>query len=124
MMRLRCARHTDQLDIIVKFYQQILGLDVIGSFKDHQGYDGVFLGLPGADWHLEFTTSEQKPEHIPDHDDLLVFYPDSEQEYQRIIKAIEENHIASEVPVNPYWQENGVMIKDPDGFLIVIRKFT
>ncbi|MFC0878251.1 hypothetical protein ACE01N_16770 [Saccharicrinis sp. FJH2] len=30
--------------------------------------------------------------------------------------------IKLEIPVNPYWPKNGIMIKDSDGFLIVISK--
>ena len=43
-MKLRVARHTDDLEPIIKFYTDILGLEIIGEFKDHSNYDGVFLG--------------------------------------------------------------------------------
>jgi hypothetical protein len=73
-MKFRIARHTTALNPIVRFYRDLLGLDVLGDFNNHNGYDGVFIGLPGADWHLEFTVSEEAPSHHPDNDDLLVLY--------------------------------------------------
>jgi hypothetical protein len=27
---------------------------VLGSFMDHEGFDGVMLGIPGASYHLDF----------------------------------------------------------------------
>jgi len=48
-MKFRVARHTDSLENIVTFYTNILGLQVLGDFKDHDNYNGVYLGFPGAD---------------------------------------------------------------------------
>jgi hypothetical protein len=55
-MQLRVARHTDRLDEVVAFYRDGIGLREIGGFRDHDGYDGVFLEVPGTDAHLEFTS--------------------------------------------------------------------
>ena len=72
---LRVARPTDHLDEVLRFYTEGLGLTVLGSFEDHDGFDGVILGLAGAPYHLEFT---RKRGHIagraPTEDNLLVFY--------------------------------------------------
>ena len=38
---MRVARPTDNLEVISKMYSEGLGFDVIGSFKDHEGFDGV-----------------------------------------------------------------------------------
>ena len=38
----RLARPTDRLDPVVRFYTQGLGLGILGSFVDHDGFDGVF----------------------------------------------------------------------------------
>jgi len=54
--QLRVARHTERLAEVVAFYRDGLGLIEIGGFRDHDGYDGVFLAVPGTDTHLEFTT--------------------------------------------------------------------
>ena len=42
----RIARPTDQLDDVVRFYRDGLGLPEIGRFDAHAGYRGVMLGLP------------------------------------------------------------------------------
>lgn len=54
-MQLRVARHTEQLDEVVSFYRDGVGLAEIGGFRDHDGYDGVFLAVPGTGAHLELT---------------------------------------------------------------------
>lgn len=83
-MKLRVARHTTDLNAITHFYTEMLGLQVLGEFTGHDGYDGVFLGLPDTGWHLEFTVSSEKPIHQPDEDDLLVFYPETTTDYKQL----------------------------------------
>ena len=119
-MIFRTARHTDNLENVTKFYVEILGLEKLGEFNNHDGYDGVFLGRNDCSWHLEFTKSEAKAEHQFDDDDILVFYPTSDEEYQKILAQISERKITIHQPKNPYWKENGILIKDPDGYHIVI----
>ena len=119
-MTFRIARHTNNLKSIIDFYTQVLGLTILGNFENHDNYDGVFLGENGLDWHLEFTTSTEKAQHKFDEDDLLVFYPNSQDEYDFIIQQIEQNNIPKIKTKNPYWNKNGVIIKDPDGYNVVI----
>jgi hypothetical protein len=45
---LRVARPTDRLEEVVRFYTIGLGLNVLGSFENHEGFDGVMVGVPGA----------------------------------------------------------------------------
>jgi hypothetical protein len=45
-MQLRVARHTERLQEVVEFYRDGIGLTQIGGFRDHDGYDGVFLAVP------------------------------------------------------------------------------
>lgn len=121
-MKFRSARHTDKLPAIITFYTEALGLIILGNFRDHDGYNGVFLGLPGADWHLEFTTSEEPAQHQPDEDDLLVFYPASAAECAAILQRFTDHKIPPAEPKNPYWKVNGMLYKDPDGFGVMIVK--
>lgn len=121
-MKFRSARHTNNLEPLIAFYTQILNLDVLGSFKDHDGYDGVFFGKRNQDWHLEFTKSSTLVKQIYNPDDILVFYPDNINEYDEIIRRIIKYGIEPIIPVNPYWRDHGVMIKDPDGYHVVISK--
>jgi catechol 2,3-dioxygenase-like lactoylglutathione lyase family enzyme len=119
-MKFRIARHTTDLNRIIDFYGRILGLTVLGDFKDHYNYNGVFLGTPGADWHLEFTVSYATPKHQPDEDDLLVFYASSLAEFAEIKKRFIVNNVKHVRPQNPYWEKNGITFEDPDGYRIVI----
>jgi len=50
----------------------------------------------------------------------LVFYPSSQQEHDTIISNIKQNNIAILTAKNPYWNKNGIMVKDPDGYNVVI----
>jgi len=119
-MKFRIARHTKDLNRIIDFYGRILGLKVLGEFKDHYNYNGVFLGIPGESWHLEFTVSNEPPSHSSDDDDLLVFYAESLDEFNKIKERLVANHVRHVRPKNPYWEKNGITFEDPDGFRIVI----
>ena len=119
-MHFRYARHTNYLTEIVSFYQQFLGFQLLGKFEDHDGYNGVFLGLPNLNWHLEFTESDAKTQSITDEDDLLVFYLNSKEELATKIKKAKEMGLKPKVSKNPYWQKNGVEYTDPDGFGIIL----
>ncbi|MFM2387899.1 MAG: hypothetical protein RL660_2656 [Bacteroidota bacterium] len=118
-MTLRYARHTSDLNKIEKFYTEIVGLERLGGFDNHSNYNGIFLGYKDENWHLEFTTSTALPESKFDEDDCLVFYVHTAEELVLIKRRLEDNAIKIELPRNPYWQNNGIMISDPDGFKIV-----
>ena len=119
-MKFRVARHTNNLEPIIKFYCDLLGLEVLGEFTNHNKYDGVFIGKEGLNWHLEFTTSEESPIHQADQDDLLVFYLDTEEEYILLKQRLNKNGLRAVESKNPYWKDNGTTYIDPDGFRIVI----
>ncbi len=119
-MVLRIARHTNNIDKIEDFYVTILGFERLGGFQNHNNYDGVFIGKPKLDWHFEFTKSSEKANHHFDEDDILVLYPETILEYNRLINNILENNISIITSKNPYWNENGKMFLDPDGFRIIV----
>jgi hypothetical protein len=118
-MTFRYARHMTDLQKIEKFYTEIVGLEKLGGFEKHNNYDGLFLGPKNSDWHLEFTTSTNQPKSKFDDDDILVFYVNSEIELTRIKKTIEHKNVNLEIPKNPYWKANGIMISDPDNFKVI-----
>ena len=119
-MTFRHARHTNNLEQLKTFYTEILGLEVLGSFENHNNYDGVFIGKPNENWHLEFTQTTEFVHHTFDEDDILVFYPNTNQEYELILEKIIKENIQFIAPKNPYWKENGKMILDPDGYRIIV----
>ncbi len=118
-MTIRYARHTYNLHNIEQFYTQIIGLENLGIFLNHNGYDGLFLGYASANWHLEFTVSADVPQNNFDADDALVFYVNSTTELTNIKNILNTNNIEILLPKNPYWTTNGILIKDPDGYNII-----
>jgi catechol 2,3-dioxygenase-like lactoylglutathione lyase family enzyme len=121
VVQVRVARPTDRLEEVVRFYCDGLGLSVIGSFSGHAGYSGVMLGLPGHDYHLEFTQHDEgSPCSAPTKDNLLVFYIPDRAAIARLIERLRAlGH--SPVPLeNPYWEKQGVTFEDPDGWRIVL----
>lgn len=119
-MKFRFARHTNNLENIKSFYINVLGFELLGEFKNHANYNGVFIGKPNLDWHLEFTTSDDEIIHSFNEDDILVFYPETAEEYKLNIETIQKQNICFINAKNLYWNENGKMILDPDGYRIVI----
>lgn len=119
-MKFRFARHTNNLDKIKSFYINILGFDLLGAFENHNNYDGVFIGKPNLDWHLEFTKSNEKVNFNFREEDYLVFYPENKSVYESILEKISENKIKIIKSKNPFWNENGKLILDPDGFGFII----
>ena len=119
-MTFRYARHTNNLQAVTEFYTDIIGLSKLGEFNSHDGYDGVFLGKPTMDWHLEFTESEHEARHTPDEDDLLVFYFDTEEEIDQIKKRMATANIPVQTSKNPYWNRRGTQVNDSDGFGVIL----
>ena len=116
-MELRIARHTERLDEVVRFYRDGLGLPQIGRFDDHDGYDGVFLGIPETGAHLEFTTGGRHSGPEPHPESLLVFYVGDDEAVRDIATRLGRAPVR---PANPYWAEHGLTFEDPDGFHIVL----
>jgi len=116
-MKLRVARHTDRLDELVRFYRDGLGLQEIGRFADHDGYDGVFLAVPGTEAHLEFTTGGSHDAPAPHAETLVVLYLGSRAAVDETCARVGGEPVEA---ANPYWQRNGVTLVDPDGFRVVL----
>jgi catechol 2,3-dioxygenase-like lactoylglutathione lyase family enzyme len=116
-MDLRVARHTERLPEVVAFYRDGLGLIETGGFRDHDGYDGVFLQLPGTRAHLEFTAGGTHGAPTPHPESLLVLYLGDAESVARLMARTGVEPVA---PANPYWAEHGVTVEDPDGFRVVL----
>ncbi|MBW3593194.1 MAG: VOC family protein [Actinobacteria bacterium] len=116
-MRVRFARHTDQLADVVEFYRDRLGLPEIGSFEDHDGYDGVFLALPGTNAHLEFTSGGEHRAAPPHPETLLVLYLGSTEAVAEAKERLAAEPVAA---ANRYWQTRGIAFADPDGYQVVL----
>ncbi len=118
----RVARPTDQLGAVVRFYTDGLGLSELGRFEGHAGYTGVLLGLPGMEYHLEFTQHDDgSPGLAPSRDNLLVLYFADLAHVEAVgarLAALGYPPVEAE---NPYWTDNGaVTVEDPDGWRVVL----
>jgi catechol 2,3-dioxygenase-like lactoylglutathione lyase family enzyme len=116
-VQLRIARHTERLDELVAFYRDGLGLTEAGGFRDHAGYDGVFLEVPGTGAHLELTAGGAHPAPEPHPESLLVLYLGDEAAVRAVAARLPAGPVA---PANPYWAEHGLTFADPDGFRVVL----
>ncbi|KAG5989390.1 hypothetical protein E4U43_004513 [Claviceps pusilla] len=120
---LRIARPTDDIEALLPFYCNGLGFKVLLRFKEHDGFDGVMLGPPGANaaYHLEFTSKAgHTAGKAPTQDNLLVFYlPESDVYYAATLRMKEEGFepVAS---FNPYWDKFGMTFQDADGYRVVL----
>jgi catechol 2,3-dioxygenase-like lactoylglutathione lyase family enzyme len=119
---LRVARPSDDLQALLRFYREGLGLQVLASFEDHAGFDGVMLGHPGAPYHFEFTHHRG---HVvgraPTRDNLVVLYLPERKAWEH---AVARMRIAGFDPVasyNPYWDIAGRTFEDPDGYRVVLH---
>jgi catechol 2,3-dioxygenase-like lactoylglutathione lyase family enzyme len=121
-VHLRVARPTDNLEEVVPFYRDGLGFEVLGSFADHEGFDGVMLGHRDAGYHLELTRQrEHAVGGAPTRENLLVFYlPDRADWEAAVARLIAAGH--APVPShNPYWDVSGKTFEDPDGYRVVLQ---
>jgi len=119
-MQFRYARHTQKLESLIYFYTSVLNFEILGEFKNHDNYDGVFLGVKGQNWHLEFTQNGEKPNSKFDEDDTLVFYPESNEDYRKILDNLKKFEVPLLQPKNPYWKDNGICFEDCDHFKIIV----
>jgi hypothetical protein len=119
---LRVARPTDRLDEVVRFYTAGVGLARLGAFEDHDGFDGVMVGVPGAPYHLEFTRQRgHRAGRAPTRDNLLVFYLPDEGEWRQAVGRMVGAGYAPVASFNPYWDRAGRTFEDPDGYRVVFQ---
>lgn len=119
---LRVARPTGQLEAIVKMYQDGLDLDLLGSFEDHDGFDGAMLGKAGMDYHLEFTRHRgHLAGRSPTEENLLVFFFPDREEWENRCKKMEAARFKPVPSYNPYWDRLGRTFEDLDGYRVVIQ---
>lgn len=119
---LRIARPTDDLDAVLAFYRDGLGLPVLYRFADHDGFDGVMVGREGAPYHLEFTRAHgHRAGRAPTRDNLLVFYLPERREWELAVQRMRDAGFEPVASFNPYWDRAGLTFEDPDGYRIVLH---
>ncbi len=119
---LRIARPVSDLQKTRAMYIHGLGLRVIGSFENHEGFDGVMLGLVGADYHFEFTSCRAHPVRpSPTLEDLAVFYLPTASQWQSMCADMLAAGFKQVASLNPYWDVRGRTYEDHDGYRVVLQ---
>ena len=121
--KIRVARPTDNLEEVTKFYRDGLGFAELSRFENHDGFDGVMLGLPSAPYHLEFTQVRgHRAGRAPTTDHLLVFYLPDERQWNDAVVRLKQSGYEPVSSFNPYWDRQGLTFEDPDGYRVVLQQ--
>ena len=120
--RIRLARPSLDLAAAERFYVDGLGLSVLHRHDAEMGdeFSLLMLGLPGVAWHLELTHSaSHSVQPAPTADDLLVLYLGQPVAVETLahLQACGGVRVPA---LNPYWDEWGVTLRDPDGYRLVL----
>lgn len=119
--KLRIARATNDLKRTVELYSSGIGLKVLGSFENHEGFDGVMLGSTDVDYHFEFTyeAGNQAPSSNST-ENLIVFYISEPLEFEKIKTQMITAGFKKVKSHNPYWDTHGDTFEDFEGYRVVI----
>jgi catechol 2,3-dioxygenase-like lactoylglutathione lyase family enzyme len=119
---LRIARPVSDLPRTTAMYCAGLGLRVLGSFQDHQGFDGAMIGRAGSSYHFELTHCRSHPvAPSPTSEDLAVFYVPDTGEWQSACDSMLVAGFRQVASFNPYWDVRGRTFEDPDGYRVVLQ---
>ena len=119
---LRLARPSRDLRASERFWVDGIGLDVLfrADASAEGGHALLMVGWPDAAWHLELVDDrEGETPAAPTEEDLLVLYLDGDVDADTISRLVAAGgtRVASR---NPYWDQGGVTIADPDGYRLVL----
>ncbi len=115
---LRVGRSSGHYDQAVRFYRDLVGLPVLGTFEASYGEDGMVFGLPDSSMQLEIVRSSEPAVRV-DRIDTLVFYlPDTEAQERMVARMAAAG--LEPTSRHPYWEANGgATYRDPDGREVV-----
>ncbi|GAA1391515.1 VOC family protein [Kitasatospora putterlickiae] len=119
---IRVARPSRDLAAAERFYADGLGLTVLWRSTERAPgeHDLLMVGPSGGGWHFELTHDPEHPiEPAPTVDDLFVVYLGAPVD-EALVRHLEDAG-GTRVPAhNPYWDEYGVTVADPDGYRLVL----
>jgi ribosomal protein S18 acetylase RimI-like enzyme len=120
----RVARPTVDLGRIRAFYEHVVGLRLLGSFVDHDGFDGAIFGLLDERAQLELVNTPHGHVPAPTNEDVLVLYPTAtaaaDDLVDRLLRA-GTLEVTTDPTLNPYWPRNGARaFVDPDGYRLIV----
>ncbi|QCX75004.1 Glyoxalase-like domain protein [Streptomyces sp. YIM 121038] len=117
---IRIARPSRDLAAAERFWVEGLGLGVV--YRKDEGGPGehalLMVGWPDASWHVELVHGAPVDAR-PTEEDLLVVYVDGEVP-DDLVARLEAHGGKRVLSPNPYWNEWGVTVEDPDGYRLVL----
>jgi catechol 2,3-dioxygenase-like lactoylglutathione lyase family enzyme len=119
---LRIARPSHDLRASERFWVEGLGLEVLFRADDQAdgGHALLMVGWPDAAWHLELVGDpEDETPAAPTEEDLLVLYLGGEVDAELVDRLVEAGGVRVAAR-NPYWDQWGVTVADPDGYQLVL----
>ena len=124
LVAMRVARPTADLDRIRSFYEHIVGLPLLWSFVDHDGFDGAIFGLPDERAQLEIVRSPHGEVPTPTNEDVLVLYQSDTSAADDLVARLRRAgavEVSNDPTLNPYWPRHGARtFSDPDGYRLIV----
>jgi catechol 2,3-dioxygenase-like lactoylglutathione lyase family enzyme len=122
---MRVARPTADLDRIRTFYAEVVGLPLLSSFADHDGFDGAIFGVPDERAQLELVRTPYDDLPAPANEDALVLYHSASaavtELVDRLWRAGTIEVTDGDPTLNPYWPRHGARgFVDPDGYRLIV----
>ena len=114
----RIARPSRDLAAAERFYVDGRGSTCSGEHRAREPgeQDLLMVGPAGGGWHFELTRDPEHPvQPAPTVEDLFVVYLGAPVEERQ--RAAARGRRDARLPAhNPYWDEYGVTVADPDGY--------
>jgi catechol 2,3-dioxygenase-like lactoylglutathione lyase family enzyme len=124
LVAMRVARPTADLDRIRSFYEHVVGLPLLWSFVDHDGFDGAIFGLPDERAQLEIVRSPHGDVPAPTNEDVLVLYQSDTSATDDLVARLRRAgtvEVSDDPTLNPYWPRHGARtFSDPDGYRLIV----
>jgi hypothetical protein len=124
LVAMRVARPTADLDRIRSFYEYVVGLPLLWSFVDHDGFDGAIFGLPDERAQLEIVRSPHGDVPAPTNEDVLVLYQSDTSAADDLVARLRRAgavEVSNDPTLNPYWPRHGARtFSDPDGYRLIV----
>ncbi|WP_405657561.1 VOC family protein [Streptomyces sp. RK9] len=123
---IRVARPSRDIAAAERFYVDGLGLDVLWRTTERVSgkHDLIMVGPRGGGWHFELTNDPEAPlDPTPTVDDLFVVYLGAPVD-EELVTRLTSNGGTRVAAHNPYWDEYGVTVEDPDGYRLVLCERT
>jgi len=122
---LRLARPSRDLAAAERFWVDGLGLEVLWRTEPGDGEHALLMvGWPDASWHLELVEDPNGAmPPTPTEEDLLVLSLGGPLDPAVVQRPVDAGGTRVQAR-NPYWEQWGVTISDPDGYRLVLSHRT